>query len=177
MARSTFNENDHALYKIGAETVSVRVVRCSFYCPPFDNHAEQSFYTVQLDGDVPPAAPKLDIHTGLIHRVPLAELERRTPSADYATNTGLWTLKVEALTAAAAAAEAEKRYTETYIYVKRFAPIKPGMTIVWQGPDEPDGRHPLAQKAVVEQIDLLKRYCVVTGDRVVKLDEVIHLEP
>jgi len=161
MNRSTFNENDHALYKLNRETVSVRIIRCSYYCPPFDNNPEQSFYTVQLDGDIAPVEPKFQIHGTLIHRVPLAELEQYEPSVDYATNTGLWTLKM-------AAAETEQKYAAAVSNVQTYGQIRPGTTVVWQ-----NDYCPRALKTTVQQIDLLKGHCVVEDGSTVKLSDVI----
>jgi hypothetical protein len=179
MARSTFNENDLALYDLtypdgSYETVSVRVVRCSYFCPPFDEHAEQSFYTVKLDGDLVPSDPKFETHCGPIHRVPLEALVRRVPSANYAVNAGLWTLRAAALEAATKAAAAAKAYETAASTVKRFGSVQPGTTVIWQADDLPSGHRPKALKGTVVQSDPLKGFCVVEDDIEVPLREVIY---
>jgi hypothetical protein len=110
--RETFKAGDLALYTIAAtnEVMSVVIERCSYFCPAFDTHPEQSIYTVRLDGDI---APKLAVELSstfpLIHGVSLPELVSRTASEDYAVNTRLWNLRVAVIEARKILSAAEKK--------------------------------------------------------------------
>jgi hypothetical protein len=165
--RETFKSGDLALYRHGLSVASVVIVRCSFFCPAFDDHPEQSKYTVRLDGDIQPLNPTFTDTFPRIHGVDLKELESRTASGNYELNTGLWDLKVVALAAKYKADEAEKKYAAAVVNVAAYGKIVPGTRVVWYS------THGVkALSAVVERIDLIRGYCIVDGDYEVRLHDI-----
>lgn len=148
--RETFKSGDLALYRHGAanELASVVIVRCSFFCPAFDDHPEQSKYTVRLDGDIQPLNPTFTATFPLIHGVDLKALEPRTASENYELNAHLWNLKVMALETKHKADEAQKNYVNAVENVGKYGKIVRGSLVAWY--DEP-----AAAPAFVDRIDLI----------------------
>jgi hypothetical protein len=169
--RETFKNGDLALYRHGAanEVASVVIVRCSYFCPAFDDNPEQSKYTVRLDGDIQPLDPKFSDAFPLIHGVDLKDLEPRTASANYGLNASLWDLKVAAIVAKYRAIEAEEKYMSAVENVVKYGTIVPGSRVDWYA--DPSCQKTLS--SIVSKVDLLRGFCIVEDGLDVSLKNLI----